>query len=105
MFYQMACAGTPVQTVYLCIRKAAGTGSGDQVSGLIFLRFDFKLVAIKTIAYSHDDESPKETMTFEYGGLQMRYTQQQPNGQMATGVIKTGWNRVKNISDTTPTPI
>jgi len=25
---------------------------------------------------AHDDESPKETVTFEYGGLQVRYGQQ-----------------------------
>ena len=104
LFFQMR-AGTPFQTVYLCIRKAGGTATGDQSSGLIFLRFDFKLVAIKTISYSHDDERPKETLTFEYGGLQIRYTQQNPDGSMMPGYIKSGWNRVKNVSDTLPTPI
>jgi type VI secretion system secreted protein Hcp len=104
LFFQMACAGTPFQTVYLCLRKSAGSAAGDQSSGLIFLRFDFKLVAIKTISWSHDDESPKETMTFEYGGLQVRYSQQLANGQMQPPIAQ-GWNRVKNISDVTSTPI
>lgn len=104
-FFQMACAGTPFETVYLCLRKSAGTAEGDQTSGLIFLRFDFKLVAIKTISWSHDEESPKETMTFEYGGLQIRYTQQGADGQFTFGVNKSGWNRVKNISDTTSTAL
>jgi hypothetical protein len=27
----------------------------------------------KTIPWSHDDEAPKETTTFEYGGLVIRY--------------------------------
>jgi hypothetical protein len=26
----------------------------------------------KTIPWSHDDEAPKETVTFEYGALQVR---------------------------------
>jgi hypothetical protein len=29
---------------------------------------------------SGGDESPKETVTFEYGALQVHYTQQKPNG-------------------------
>jgi hypothetical protein len=28
----------------------------------------FKMVAVKTISWAHDDEAPKETTTFEYGG-------------------------------------
>jgi hypothetical protein len=29
---------------------------------------------------SMNDESPKETVTFEYGGLQVIYSQQKPDG-------------------------
>jgi len=32
---------------------------------------------VKTIAYSHDETSPKEEVTFEYGGLLFRYAMQQ----------------------------
>jgi type VI secretion system secreted protein Hcp len=103
-FFQMACAGTAFKNVYLCLRKSGGGAEGDQSSGLIFLRFDFKLVAIKTISWSHDDESPNETMTFEYGGLQVRYSQQKTDGTMMP-LVGFGWNRVKNISDLTPTPL
>ena len=39
------------------------------ISGSIYLVFNFKLVAVKTISWANDDESPKETVTFEYGGL------------------------------------
>ncbi|HLY58231.1 MAG TPA: type VI secretion system tube protein Hcp [Stellaceae bacterium] len=100
-FFQMHCAGTPFETVYLCLRKSAGTADQEQSSGLIFLRYDFKMVAIKTISWSHDDEAPKETMTFEYGGLQIRYTLQKPDGSMDT-VKVGGWNRVRNTSDVLP---
>ena len=42
----------------------------------------FKLVAVKTIAWSYDDESPKETVTFEYGGFMMQYALQKPDGTL-----------------------
>jgi type VI secretion system secreted protein Hcp len=94
IIYQMACSGTPFKFVALAFRKS----SGGDITGKFFLRFDFKLVAVKTINWEFDEESPKENMTFEYGGLIMRYTPQNPNGTMGT-VVPGGWNRVKNISD------
>ncbi len=109
LFFQMACSGTAFQMVSLGIRKSVGASAGGGlVSGQMFLRFDFKLVAVKTISWSHDDESPKETVTFEYGGLQVRYNQQAASGSMTgdgTALIAGGWNRVKNVQDTGPSPI
>jgi type VI secretion system secreted protein Hcp len=107
ILFDMACSGTAFQTVYLALRKSVGagaTGATGMVSGFIFLRFDFKLVAVKTISWSHDDESPKETVTFEYGGLQIRYSQQNPDGTLNPVKIG-GWNRVKNMQDHTTTPL
>lgn len=95
--FQNACSGTPFKLVSLVLRKSAG---GD-TAGVGFLRYDFKLVAVKTISISHDDESPKENITFEYGGLVVRYSPQKPDGTM-DALINTGWNRVKNISDADP---
>jgi type VI secretion system secreted protein Hcp len=104
IFFEMACSGTAFAQVSLGLRKSAGAGGAGAggVSGLMFLRFDFKLVAVKTISWSHDDESPKEEVTFEYGGLQVRYNQQDPSGAMSGGqaaIFTGGWNRVKNIKD------
>lgn len=109
MLFQMACAGTPFQTVYLALRKSVGAGAtggnqGTMTAGFVFLRFDFKLVAVKTISWSHDDESPKETVTFEYGGLQIHYCSQNPNGSLMAEQAG-GWNRVLNISDVSSTPM
>jgi type VI secretion system secreted protein Hcp len=98
--FEMACSGTAFKSVTLALRKSTGTGGGGaNVSGMIFLRFDFKLVAVKTISWSHDDESPKETVTFEYGGMQIRYAPQDPSGALKTAIAK-GWNRVRNVQDT-----
>jgi len=93
--FSMACSGTPFEEVALGLRKS----SGGTVTGRIYLVFRFKLVAVKTISWSYDDESPKETVTFEYGGLQVHYSQQEANGKMKPQV-SGGWNRVKNVRDT-----
>jgi type VI secretion system secreted protein Hcp len=100
VLFESACSGTPYKQVALALRKSAGGG----MSGVIFLRFDFKLVAVKTISWSHDDESPKETTTFEFGGLLIRYCQQKADGSLYPA-IPGGWNRVKNIKDETTTPL
>ncbi len=92
--FDMACSGTPFQDVGLGLRKGAG---GDS-AGRFFLAFTFKLVAVKTISWSHDETSPKETITFEYGGLQIRYGIQNADGGITT-VIPGGWNRVNNKQD------
>jgi type VI secretion system secreted protein Hcp len=92
--YKMACSGTPFAEVGLGLRK----GSGGDTAGQFFLSFTFKLVAVKTISWSHDETSPKETITFEYGALLVRYGIQNPNGTI-TPVISGGWNRVQNKND------
>jgi type VI secretion system secreted protein Hcp len=92
IFFQMACSGKAFQTVGLGIRKSAG----NTASGVMYLVFTFKLVAVKTISWSHDDEAPKETVTLEYGGLNIQYSQQKPDGSLYPPVAG-GWNRVKNV--------
>ena len=67
---------------------------------MFFLAFTFKLVAVKTMSWAHDDESPKETVTFEYGGLAIQYAVQKPDGSFdPTKYTMRGWNRVKNVAD------
>ena len=95
LFYN-ACQGRAFQQVSLGLRKSAGVDA----SGVFFLRFDFKLVAVKTISWAHDEESPKETVTFDYGGLQVRYRPQNAGGSLDP-VIAQGWNRTTNTQDTT----
>jgi len=98
--FEMACSGTPFQEVGLALRK----GAGGKMAGKIYLVFRFKLVAVKTISWSYDDESPKEAMTFEYGGLQIHYTPQKPDGSPGE-IVAGGWNQVRNVQDTTADPI
>lgn len=100
VLFKNACSGTAFQAVSLGLRKSIGADN----SGGFFLRFDFKLVAVKTISWAHDEESPKETVTFEYGGLQVRYAVQNSGGTLST-VVPGGWNRVTNTADLSDTKI
>jgi type VI secretion system secreted protein Hcp len=106
VLFDRCCGGQAFQQVILALRKATGVGaSGNTMSsGQVFLRFDFKLVGVKTISWQHDDESPKETVTFAYGGLLVRYLQQNPDGSFA-GQYVGGWNGIYNTQDHTTSPI
>ena len=98
--FDMACKGTAFKFVRLGFRKAAG----QDTTGLFFLRFDFKLVALKTMSWSHDDESPTEDLEFEYGGLQITYGLQNPDGSVAAQ-NPFGWNKISNTPDVTAAEI
>jgi hypothetical protein len=49
--------------------------SGFAVDSFIWFRGSPLLPAVQRA-----DEAPKETITFEYGGIQVRYATQMPNG-------------------------
>jgi type VI secretion system secreted protein Hcp len=98
--FEMCCSGAAFANVALLLRKGSGTAGG----ALTIARFDFKLVAVKTIAWKQGTEVPTETVGFEYGGLQVRYVAQNPDGSL-TNPIVAGWNRVRNATDTTDAPI
>jgi type VI secretion system secreted protein Hcp len=96
--FQMCCGGQHFKQVALCLRRAGGDTS---TSGTTFLRFDFGLVAVKTISWSGSDgdESPKEEVTFEYGALKVTYQQQDVTGAGTKGPVGGSWNRVTNTTD------
>ena len=100
LLFQMACSGTPFQTVALVLRKS----TAGSTAATAFLKFTFKLVAVKTISWAHSNELPKESVTFEYGDMVIEYWQQKADGAMGTKVVD-GWNRIKNIADHDPAAI
>jgi type VI secretion system secreted protein Hcp len=100
VLFQMACSGTPFQTVALVLRKSAGGSSASAA----FQKFTFKLVAVKTISWVGSVESQKESVTFEFGGMVIEYWEQKPDGSMGVKILD-GWNRVKNILDRDPLTI
>jgi type VI secretion system secreted protein Hcp len=104
--FTMCCAGQHFNVVSLYLRRAGGSAGGvnatsNQTSGTTFLRFDFALVAVKTISWSGSDgdEACKEEVQFEYGALQVRYVQQGADGKVMSGGDSQpvgSWNRVWN---------
>ena len=96
VLFQRCAAGTPFAKLDLLVVKASGGTAHPRV----FLQYTFKLAAVATIAYSHDDESPQESVTFGYGTLQVRYAPQNPDGSLGQ-VVSAGWNRVTNTADVT----
>jgi type VI protein secretion system component Hcp len=105
--FTMCCTGEHFQMVSLYLRRAGGMkglgGIATATSGFTFLRYDFALVAVKTISWSgaDGDEAMKEEVTFEYGALQVQYVQQNADGtpmNTATGKTMGSWNRVNNVS-------
>jgi type VI secretion system secreted protein Hcp len=116
IFFMMCCSGQHFSQVSLCLRRAGGAagtaGGGSNTanqsgatmsSGQTFLRFDFALVAVKTISWSGSDgdEAPKEEVTFEYGALKVQYQQQDVTGAAKGGVVAGQWNRVYNNNNYT----
>ena len=99
-FFQMACSGKAFPNVSLALRKTSGDGAtSGSTAGFIFIRFDFRLVAVKTVSWSHNDDVPKETISFEYGALAVSYVPQDATGKQQSAVAG-GWNRVLNIAST-----
>jgi type VI secretion system Hcp family effector len=94
VLYQMACTGKPFESVVLVLCRSAG----GAVANMVFEKFTFKFVGIKSIAWAHDAESPKEVVTFEYGGLVIEYWMQNADGSLGAKILG-GWNAVKNILD------
>ncbi len=105
-FFLALAQGGHFEQCSLFIRKGGGT---DQRSGSIYLRFDFKMVFVTDIKWSHDDTAPKEAIQFDYGALRVTYTSQRRSGQ-ANQAISTApdnpggqatsqWSKMLNTSD------
>lgn len=92
LLFQMSASGATFKTADLLLCK-----SGGDTSDVVFLAFGFSLVAVKTIAWSHADEGITETVTFQYGGLEVAYAAQNPDGTLGTFDTR-GWDRVKNVA-------
>ncbi|MCO6415517.1 type VI secretion system tube protein Hcp [Siccirubricoccus sp. KC 17139] len=94
-FFRMCCSGKHFKDVVLALRKS----TGGQSSGEVFLRFNFKLVGIKTVSWSgaDGDEAVKEEVTFEYGSVQIQYKKQKPDGALESTSKDAGWDRIRNI--------
>ncbi|HWE72374.1 MAG TPA: type VI secretion system tube protein Hcp [Stellaceae bacterium] len=85
-FFQTCAQGGHYEQCTLFVRKGGGAAAR---SGIIYLRFDFKMVFVTQINWSHDDTAPKEEVTFDYGALQVTYTRQKKDGSPAQPIKKS----------------
>ncbi len=88
------CNGGHFGDVELHLRKS---GVDKAKTGGNYLRFSFKLVAVKKIGWSGTtgDDVCEEEVTFEYGAIRIQYWWQDPDGSVK-GPKETEWSRVKN---------
>jgi type VI protein secretion system component Hcp len=102
--FQYAAAGTPYEFVTLVLRTSANGSTA--AATFPYLKVTFKLVAVNTINWSVPSNASdcSEAVGFEYGGTVLTYTSTQADGT-AGSTVTGGWNVVKNIQDTTLTPI
>ena len=91
-----AAMAATMQDVTLVLRKA---GADSGASGVKYLNFSFKLVAIQSINWSgaDGDEACKETVVFQYGAIKLEYWPQKPDGSLDKPLWMTQqWSRVIN---------
>ena len=92
--FRTCCSGGHYNDVELILRKSGGDRTK---TGVAFLIYKFKLVAVKDITWSGSDgdDIPSESVIFEYGAIQIEYTKQKPDGS-SDGTDTQKWSRVKN---------
>jgi type VI secretion system secreted protein Hcp len=77
-FFKNCCAGAHYKTVVIQMRKAGGDKSSNSKPYLVY---EFGTVFTTKVSWSHQgDDMPKETITFVYGKLQMKYTPETHTG-------------------------
>lgn len=93
----LCASGTPYKTAVLSVTAAKAAQP--------LAVYTMKLVAIKTLstAGSQHGGPLMETVTFEYGGLQIQTDIPTANGTNLSSPL--GWNRVRNVEDDGATPI
>ncbi|MEM8579031.1 MAG: type VI secretion system tube protein Hcp [Pseudomonadota bacterium] len=87
-------SGEHFQDMVIELRRSGGTAKG---SGLVFLKFEFKLVMLQDISWSGSDGDDicEETLVIQYGAMKVSYTQQTKTGG-AGDKTDAEWSRVLN---------
>jgi type VI secretion system secreted protein Hcp len=88
--FQRLATGAHIPSMELFVRKGGVTGLGH-------LRYRFTFVFVSSVSPSGDGEEMRERVTFEYGSVAQRYTQQTAAGTAGT-VFAAGWNQVANMA-------
>jgi type VI protein secretion system component Hcp len=85
VLFQHCCNGQAFAKIDLLLTRPSAVAS---TPAKLFLQYTFKLIAVATVSWAHNDVTPTETLTFNYGDLQIRYAQQNADGTMASPVAQ-----------------
>jgi type VI protein secretion system component Hcp len=88
--FQDLAAGTNFRFLDIVLRKSGTAGGGG-----IYAIYGFGNLFATAMSFSHDDESPKQTTTFQYLQASIAYRMQNSDGTFGSFVVK-GWDRSTN---------
>jgi len=93
LFRQLV-SGNHFKDMTIDLRRSGGTSKG---SGLVFLKFEFKLVMLQDISWSGSDGDDicEETIVLQYGAMKVTYTAQKADGGKGDE-SDAEWSRVLN---------
>jgi type VI protein secretion system component Hcp len=100
-FFRNCVAGAHYKKVTLAVRKPGGD---PKAAGKPYLQFRFGFVFTTKVGWAHGDPLPTESISFEYGALEVEYTPQKLDGTMGQG-IPQGWNQCMNKAWTNTDPV
>jgi len=100
--FNALCTGEHFDDMVIELRRAAGS-SASGASGKTFMKFDMRLVMVQDITWSGSDGDDicEESLTLQYGAIQIHYFSQDKTGKMASSPKEAKWSRVKNNASLT----
>lgn len=83
-----------------CVVELRRSGGAPGTSGVTFLKFEMKLVMVQEISWSGSsgDDPCEESVTLQFGAIQITYFQQDKTGKMSQK-SQTKFSRVLNKAD------
>jgi type VI secretion system secreted protein Hcp len=101
-FFQALVTGEHFDDFFFELRRSAGSSSEGK-SGKTFLKVEFRMVMVAEMVWNgaHGDDVCEETLTLEYGAIQVQYFSQDKTGKMADAPKEVKWSRVKNNASLT----
>jgi type VI secretion system secreted protein Hcp len=99
--FRNLCVGGHFDMLTLWVRKAGGD---TKAAGDWYLQWQFAMVFVSEVTWSHNDPAPTEDVKFVYGAMRFSYRQQTAQGNMAPAPLERQWSQVLNADPGWPPP-
>lgn len=95
--FSKLCEGNHFSDMVIELRRSGGAAGS---TGLVFLKWEFKLVMVQDMTWSGSDGDDvcEESLTLQYGAMKVTYTQQAIDGT-AGAQSSAEWSRVLNMAN------